>query len=300
MTKKMKPAARLTASLEMGLGTPASEVDALDVLLADLGVPNAAEVIEGETDAIIGETTIEAAHEPAEVIEGEEVVDTAAADKAAAKVVADADKAAKKEAAVAEKKVAAEKKAADAAAAKVVREAEKAAKKAEREAAKAAKPASVPRVFFASKNARIEAHLGEKLGDYTVLTLSDAALTGDDLKAKQQETMDAIKVAGVKVQNRATLLIEFVAEKSSKLNEVISRALTLLFKDGKIKTGDKGNLHLNLLSKPYSPAAARAMGNNTVAALKLFKMIQKNEAGEYVANPESLMLMKANGLLGLS
>lgn len=187
------------------------------------------------------------------------------------------------------------KKAADRAAKKADRE----AKKAEREAKKAEKPAPVPRKHYASKVERITDKLGEKLGDYTVLTLSDAALTGDELAAKQQETLDLVKGAGVKVQNRMTMLLEFVAGKSGKLNEVIERAFKLLKADGHITVGEKGNFHQNLLAKPYSPAAARAMGNNTLAAMREFSVICKNESGVYVANPESLIYIKVCSMLGI-
>lgn len=280
----------LSMSLEVGMGNPNAEIDALDALLSDLGVPHddldveAVETIEAgelELEAAIGSMINDAADD--------EVVEVVADDKGAAKVAAAAAKAD----AVAAKKAAA-------AVAKVARDAERAEKKAERAAAKAAKPAPTPRKFYATKVERVTDKLGADLGDNTVLTLSDAALTGDDLAAKQAETLEIIKGSGVKVQNRMTLLLEFVSGKSSKLNEVITRALTLLKAEGNLKTGDKGNFHLNLIAKPYSPAAARAMGNNTIAAMRGFKLIQKNEAGVYVANPESLFLMKANQLLGIS
>lgn len=295
-----------TRITETNVGNPNAEVEALEALLGDLGVPatHSEEVIEdtigmtrleaavpptGDTEEVVADPKVAAAEKKA-ADAAKKAADKVAADaaKAAKKVEADAAKAAKKAEAEAAKKVAAEKKAEAAA-----------AKKAEREAAKAAKPAPVPRKFYATKVERVSDKLGAQLGDYTVLTVTDAALTGSDLAAKQQETLDIIKKAGSKVQNRMTLLIEFVAGKSSKLNEVITRALTLLKNDGHIKTGDKGNLHANLIAKPYSPAAARAMGNNTVAALRDLKLIAKGADGSYVANPESLMLIKVNGMLGL-
>jgi hypothetical protein len=116
---------------------------------------------------------------------------------------------------------------------------------------------------------------------------------------RQQETLDILKGAGVKVQNRMTLLLEYCAGKQSKLNEVIARAFKMLHKDGFITVGEKGNFHQDLLAKPYSPAAARAMGNNTLAAMRDFAVIQKDAEGRYVANPESLILMKVNAMLDL-
>lgn len=270
-----KPAAKLTAHMEIGLGNPNAEADQLDALLADLGVP--VEVSDEIVEDVVGELEIEAATPT--------VAEVTTVDDSAKKVT---DKAAKK----------AEQEAARASAAakrKIERE-EKAAKRA---AEKAAKPAPVPRKHYASKEERLTDKLGANLGDYTVLTLSDASLTGDELKAKQQETLDILNAAGVKVQNRMTALLEFVAGKQSKLNEVIHRAFTLLHKDGHITVGEKGNFHQNLLAKPYSVAAARAMGNNTLAAMRDFKVIAKDAEGKYVANPESLILMKINAMLEL-
>jgi hypothetical protein len=41
------------------------------------------------------------------------------------------------------------------------------------------------------------------------------------------------------------------------------------------------------------------MGNNTLAAMRDFAVIQKDAEGRYVANPESLILMKVNAMLDL-
>ena len=172
-------------------------------------------------------------------------------------------------------------------------------KKAEKPEGDAEATPKKSRKHYANKVARVSDTLGAELGNYTILTLSDAALEGAELAAKQQETLEIMGKAGVKVQNRMTLLLEFVAGKSGRLNEVIERTVRLLAKEGSIRTGDKGNLHQNLLAKPYSPAAARAMGNNTIAALRGFSVIVKGSDGSYTVNPESLIWMKLQGLLGL-
>ena len=302
---KKTNAARLIAHMEVGMGSPNAEADALDALLAGLGVPPADEIVEtvgAEDDmleAAVGELEIESAA-PTDVLIDDEAGLEAALDELSAledhheevtEEVEEApvdEKAAKKAAADAEK-----------AAKKAAREVERAAKKAEREAAKEDKPAPIPRKCYANKVERVKDKLGEHLGDYTVLTLSDAALTGEELAVRQQETLDILKGAGVKVQNRMTQLLEYCAGKQSKLNEVIARAFKMLHKDGFITVGEKGNLHQDLLAKPYSPAAARAMGNNTLAAMRDFAVIQKDAEGRYVANPESLILMKVSSMLDL-
>lgn len=158
-----------------------------------------------------------------------------------------------------------------------------------------AKP-KTERKFYANKVERITDKLGNKLGEYTVLELQDALLEGDALKAKQQETLDAIKTSGKKVQGRITFILEFIAGKSSKLNNVIVTAIKLLKSDGKITTGVEGNLYGALIARPYTPYAAKAMGGNTLLALKALKVIVPNEKGEYVANEQSLVLAKLNAM----
>lgn len=180
-------------------------------------------------------------------------------------------------------------------------------KKAKGKKEKKAKPAAekkapVERKHYASKAERVTDKFGADLGSNMVLTLTDAALEGEALAAKQKETLDLLQNGkegvGVKVQNRITLLLEFVGGKSTKLNEVIERAFRILKKDGFIKSGEKGNLHVDLVTK-YSPASARAMGNNTIAAMRNLKVIEKGADGNYVANPDSLVLMRVNSMLGL-
>jgi hypothetical protein len=167
-------------------------------------------------------------------------------------------------------------------------------------APKAPKVPKNPRVHYENKTDRIKQRLGEKLGDYLVLELSDAELEGDALKAKQDETLAVIDAMSVKVKNRASLLMDFLSGKAAKPNEIMKRALDCLAADGKLGTGDKGNLHLNLLTKPYSAAAARSMGRNTLTVMERTKMIVLSAKGEYLPNPESLFLVMANQKLGLT
>lgn len=287
----------------MNLNT-VSEIDALDTLLADLGVAED-EIIEQPTptEEIIGEAQLEAAvasaeshevvaaiyneeealHEKREALLNEECLldplshpeALLSEDIGAGSGDAPAEKPKK------EKKPKVEKKAATPKTPKEPKE----------------KKAPV-RKHYASKAERITDKLGASLSDYLVLELSDAALTGEDLAAKQAETMVALKEAGVKVANRMTFLIEFAAGKSSKLNDIATKALQLLKTDGKITTGEKGNLFAEL-SKKYAKSSANAMGNNSISALRALKMITKGEDG-YIANPNSLYLAKINGMLSLS
>jgi hypothetical protein len=155
-----------------------------------------------------------------------------------------------------------------------------------------------PRVHYANKTDRIVARLGDNLGDYMVFEAADGELVGDALKAKQAEALAVIDGMAVKVKNRASLLIDWLSGKTAKPNEILFRALNVLHDDGKIATGDGGNLHKNLLKKPYSPSAARAMGRNTITVLEKTKMIVATKVkGEYAPNPNSLFLMMARQML---
>jgi hypothetical protein len=170
-------------------------------------------------------------------------------------------------------------------------------------AAAGAAPAKTrtPRVHYANKTDRIKARLGAKLGDYLVLELADAELDGDALKAKQDETLAVIDAMSVKVKNRASLLLDWLSGKTAQPNEILKRALTVLHADGKITTGDNGNLHKNLIAKPYSTSAARAMGRNTITVMEKCKMIvASGTKGEYVPNENSLFLGFANEMMGFA
>ncbi|HDR8859213.1 TPA: hypothetical protein QDA74_003711 [Burkholderia territorii] len=72
----------------------------------------------------------------------------------------------------------------------------------------------------------------------------------------------------------------------------------MLVADGKITTGENGNLHKNLIAKPYSVSAARSMGRNTVTLMEKLKLlVPSGEKGTFVPNPESLLLMAAQARL---
>lgn len=276
--------------------------DALDALLGGIE-GQAGDVVEQAIPADVA-PVVEPTIEPAKP----EVIELSGAPQAETPEQAKARIAAEKQA---EKERKAKEKEEQKAAAKAEREkkaAEKKAaeKKAQKEAEKAAKPQAAKRIYFADRADRIAHRLGSDLGNYMVLEIADAALEGEALKAKQDETFAVIKAMNKKVKNRASLLLDYAAGKSKSLNSVISIAFKLLKRDGKLTTGDKGNYVTTLLSKndvnprPYSPGAARAMSNNTVSLLKQLKVITDGgEKQTYVPNPNSLIAAKINGMLGL-
>lgn len=154
-----------------------------------------------------------------------------------------------------------------------------------------------PRKHYSDKVERLKDRVGTDLASYTVLTAADAGVTDEDVVKAMNDTLDIIRKMNKKEQTRAGFLIEFMAGKKAKLNEVLHRALDVLKTEGFISTGKDGNVFTNLLARPYSPAAARAMGGNTVAMFADLKLIVPDGKQRYVANPESLVLAKVRAML---
>jgi hypothetical protein len=215
-----------------------------------------------------------------EVIEGDAPVTTPEA-------VADA-KAAKKEA-----------KALAAAAKKTEREAKSAAKK----AAKAAAPKAAPRPTSVTHKPGdlLVAKLGASYRDY--LTFSVAYANSDDTIAQETrqnefvERMNDNDAIADKVKEKMTMLLTWL-QKGGELNEVLKRTFTVLHTAGELTSGDKGNLQLNLLSKPYSMGTARSQANQMFMALPELALTIK-EKGRMVANPDSALLPAIYAKLGL-
>jgi hypothetical protein len=159
------------------------------------------------------------------------------------------------------------------------------------------KRVATPRKHYTDKTERLKDKLGSSLAEYSVLTLADAEVTEAELGAVMETTMVIIRSMSGKAQNWAVKLIENLSGKKSSMSEVTARIFKLLQKDGFISTGMTGNLYLDLIAKPYSPGAARAMGSNNLAMMTHLKIIQADGKGRFVANPDSLLLMKANSML---
>lgn len=151
-----------------------------------------------------------------------------------------------------------------------------------------------PRKHYASKVERLNDRMGDRLNEYSVLEIDDAE---KDVAALREYLNKTMKAAGVKVQNRMGFFVEYVSGRSQNLNSVCADAVRVLLKDGKITTGDKGNLHKLLLGR-YSVASAKAMGGNTILAMQKLKMIV-GEKGNWMPNPDSLYLMKLKGMLAI-
>jgi hypothetical protein len=154
----------------------------------------------------------------------------------------------------------------------------------------------------------LNARIGGKTDEMLLLEVGDIELAPDVLKKKQADLLALLNTrpgtggAGStqkKVAEKIVMLFDWMA-KGGKLNEVIRRTFEVLARDGEIISGDKGNLHAALLAKPYSVGTCRAQAGQMMAMLPMLKIALKDGKGRLVANPDSLILMKAKADLGLS
>ena len=171
------------------------------------------------------------------------------------------------------------------------------------------KEPSIPRVSF--NNAKPSDVLLSRLGgspDEIVLEFSDTELSAEKLQANQQKLLELLNIrpsseAAVtsgsstqkKVGEKAIMLFSWL-KSGGKMNEVMLRTFKVLIRDGHISTGDKGNLHLELLTKPYSTGTARAQSGQMMKLLPMLK-IATLEHGKLVANPDSVILVKVKSEL---
>lgn len=156
----------------------------------------------------------------------------------------------------------------------------------------------VPRKHYSDKVERLKDRMGASLGEYMVLTAADAMVEDEAaLQATMDATLQIIRDMNSKEKNRASGFIEFLSGKKAKLNNVLERVLSVLERDGYVQTGNEGNVFKDLLSRPYSPASARAMGGNTISMFADLKVILAEGKGRFVANPDSLLLAKAKSML---
>lgn len=177
--------------------------------------------------------------------------------------------------------------------------AEPTAKKAKKEKKEKEPKAYVPRYTNAKKSEVLQHKLGENAAEFLVLEVEDATLDSDGLKAKMDEVLASIdECSQKKVQEKAVMLFSWF-KRGGALNEVMRRTFEVLCRDGEITTGEKGNLQQHLLAKPYSIGTARAQAGQMMAMLPMLKIAQKSDKGRLVANPSSIILMKAKAELGL-
>jgi hypothetical protein len=142
------------------------------------------------------------------------------------------------------------------------------------------------------------AKLGEKADDWLVFD-SNASLEQIQVdKACFIDRMNNRDAIADKVREKINMFMVWMV-KGGTLNEVLKRAITVLHQDGQLTSGDKGNLQLNLLSKPYSVGTARSQANQMFMALPELQLTIK-ERGRMVPNPNSPLLIGAYAALGLA
>jgi len=142
--------------------------------------------------------------------------------------------------------------------------------------------------------------LGTAAAEVLVFDLNDAALDADGLAAKQQAFVDRMNdpdSIADKVKDKIQMFLVWMT-KGGELNEVLKRAITVLHEKGELTSGDKGNLQLNLLAKPYSLGTARSQANQMFMALPELGITIK-EKGRMIPNPDSALLPMAKTKLGL-
>ncbi|MEJ7805010.1 MAG: hypothetical protein WKG03_03690 [Telluria sp.] len=152
-----------------------------------------------------------------------------------------------------------------------------------------------------SPGALLKVKLGEKAKDYLTFSMADATLDADALDAKQAAFIDRMndsEAIADKVKEKMTMFLVWLT-KGGDLNEVMRRALTVLHADGELTSGDKGNLQLNLLAKPYSVGTARSQANQCFMFFPELGLAIK-EKGRMVPNPDSALLPMAYTMLRLA
>ena len=172
------------------------------------------------------------------------------------------------------------------------------------EPAKPAKPntsAGTVRPGVSAKTSeKIMFRLGSKAGDFLVLETKDADLDETALKARQEELLKQFDgTSQIKVREKMVQLFGYLSDANGKLNEVMRRAFTVLIKDGNLISGEKGNLHVDLLAKPYSFGTARAQSGQIFSLFPQLKIVNKTDRGVYTANPDSVILQAMKQRLGL-
>jgi hypothetical protein len=133
--------------------------------------------------------------------------------------------------------------------------------------------------------------------DVLNLELADFTLSKEEQTVKQDAILAALDAdAAKKVGEKAVMLLTGKAASQ----EVLKRAFTVLARDGYLTSGDKGNLQVNLLAKPYSLGTARSQANQIFALFPLLKITARDGKGRQVPNLQSTVLANVLRDLGLT
>jgi hypothetical protein len=159
-----------------------------------------------------------------------------------------------------------------------------------------------PRVTYVSSKPSevLTARVGNSIGETLLLEDEDVALDPAQLEEKQQALLNLLNArphtsgdSGSTQKKVAEKIVQLFAwvKNGGKLNEVMRRTFTVLLRDGYIQSGDKGNLHAELLAKPYSVGTCRAQAGQMLQMLPLLKITHSGEEkGKLTLNPSSLII----------
>lgn len=154
--------------------------------------------------------------------------------------------------------------------------------------------------YNSSKSKVLLDRLGGDTSDI-VLEFADAELSDEELKKKQRAFLSllnnqpTVNSDGQTVQKKVAekVVILFTMFKQKKAwNEVMYRTFKLLLTDGYIQSGDKGNLHAELLAKPYSVGTARAQAGQMMQMLPLLKIAKETSKGRLEVNEDSTIVAR--------
>lgn len=136
--------------------------------------------------------------------------------------------------------------------------------------------------------------LNGKANEFLVLEDDDLKLEPEDLEKKQAEFMRNLDTnVAKKVAEKCIMLMKDLTQGNKVKNEVMNTAFIILRRDGKLTSGDQGNLQKALMSK-YSVGTARSQANQIFCLFPLLKITTK-EKGLLMPNPQSTILALVNG-----
>lgn len=157
---------------------------------------------------------------------------------------------------------------------------------------KVEKAPAAPRVTYAG-NAR-SAVLANRLGaggdEFLALETADALLTPEQFADKATAFKDELdtKIAK-KVAEKCIMLMKDLKAGGKVKNEVMRTAFEVLATQGKLTSGDKGNLQTALSAK-YSLGTSRSQSNQMFCLFPFLRITTRGDKGVQVPNPESTIV----------
>lgn len=135
------------------------------------------------------------------------------------------------------------------------------------------------------KSEALSKALGAKLNDYLALTMQNAELPADDLKAVIDAKLGEIDALPIKIQEK---VVNFYAHLSNgaSLSNYTKIAVDILVKQGEITSKALRDAYI---ARPYSVGTANSQCTQLMKVLQVLELARK-DGGKLVANPDSLLL----------